>query len=32
MIFFNHPKVIPSLNLKIAGNAIEQVAEFKLSG
>ena len=28
MIFFKHPKVIPKLNLKIAGNAIKQVAEF----
>ena len=32
MIFFNHPKVIPRLNLKIAGNTIEQVAEFNFLG
>ena len=32
MIFFKHPKVIPKLNLKIAGNAIEQVAEFNFLG
>ena len=28
MIFFKHPKVIPKHNLKIARDAIEQVAEF----
>ena len=28
MISFKHPEVIPKLNLKIAGNAMEQVAEF----
>ena len=28
MIFFKHPKIIPRLNLKIARNIIEQVAEF----
>ena len=28
MIFFKHPKAIPRLNLKIAGNTIEQIAEF----
>ena len=32
MIFFKHLKVIPMLNLKIAGNTIEQVAEFNLLG
>ena len=32
MIFFKHPKVIPRLNLKIAGNTIEQVAEFNFLG
>ena len=32
MIFFKHPKVIPKLNLKIAGNTIEQVAEFNFLG
>ena len=32
MIFFKHPKVIPKLNLNIAGNAIEQVAEFNFLG
>ena len=32
MIFFKHPKVIPKLNLKIDGNAIEQVAEFNFLG
>ena len=28
MIFFKHTKVIPRLNLKIAGNTFEQLAEF----
>ena len=28
MIFFKHPKVLPRLNLIIAGNTIEQVAEL----
>ena len=32
LIFFKHPKVIPRLNLKIAGNTIEQVAEIKFLG
>ena len=32
MIFFKHPKVIPKFNLNIAGNAIEQVAEFNFLG
>ena len=32
MIFFKHPKVIPRLNLKIARNTIEQVAEFNFLG
>ena len=32
MIFFKHLKVIPKLNLKIAVNAIEQVAEFNFLG
>ena len=32
IIFFKNPKVIPKLNLKIAGNAIEQVAEFNFLG
>ena len=32
IIFFKHLKVIPKLNLKIAGNAIEQVAEFNFLG
>ena len=31
-IFFKYPKVIPKLNLKMAGNAIEQVAEFNFLG
>ena len=32
MIFFKHQKVIHRLNLKIAGNTIEQVAEFNYLG
>ena len=32
MIFFKHPKILPRLNLIIAGNTIEQVAELELSG
>ena len=32
MICFKHPKVIPTLNLKIVGNTIEQVAEFHFLG
>ena len=32
MIFFKHPKVIPRINVKIAGNTIELVAEFNLLG
>ena len=32
MIFFKHPKVISRLNLKIAGNTIEQVVEFNFLG
>ena len=28
MIFFKHPKVIPKLNLRLAENATEQVAEL----
>ena len=32
MIFFKHSKVIPRLNLIIAGNTIEQVAEFNFLG
>ena len=32
MIFFKHPKVIPRLNFKISGNAIDQVAEFNFLG
>ena len=32
MIFFKHLKVIPRLNLKIARNTIEQVAEFNFLG
>ena len=32
MIFFKHPKFIHRLNLKIAGNTIEQVAEFNFLG
>ena len=32
MIFFKHPKVIPRLDLKIAGNTIKHVAEFNFLG
>ena len=32
MIFFKVPKVIPRLNLKIAGNPIEQANEFNFLG
>ena len=32
MIFFKHPKVIPRLNLKTAGNTIEHVTEFNFLG
>ena len=32
IIFFKHPKVVPRPNLKIAGNTIEQVAEFNFLG
>ena len=32
MIFFKVPKVVPRLNLTIAGNPIEQVNEFNFLG
>ena len=32
MLFFKHPKIVPTLNLSINGNLVEQVTNFNFLG